>query len=998
MALSLNHQLLIQEYYDAIVNALKLEPAGIVSNATIFYSSNSTQSATVDLTFSIPQGVTTAHFYQLYRTVLTRAASGTSLSDDGSGNPYDPGDEEKLVYEANPTNADLTAGSITVHDITPDSFLGANLYTNPNSGEGIAQSNDIPPLAKDITAFKGYTFYSNTQTRHRLNLSMLSVSRLVSGVSTITITDGTTTNTYTFVIGLAKTQTITTVADVGGNLNSKYFTISSGDNQNLYYYYFTNGTGVDPAPTGYTLGKAITFVNNDGANTIATAIKNAINQNSDFTASVGTNVVTITNTSVGISTTAANGAASPGFAYATTVAGQGEDATNKKVLFTPAASGNITSISVANPTVITSSTHGLTTGQIIEITDSNSTPSVNGTFAITVTGANTFTIPVNVTVAGTIAEWSVSPVLTPAQQITETALSLIRVMNKNGSEFIYAYYLSGPSDIPGTLLLESRRLSQAIFYITVNNTATGSQFDPILPTSGTSISSSNEVSPNRIYYSKYQQPEAVPLLNYIDVGPKDKHILRILALRDNLFIMKEEGIYRLSGLNAPFTVYPFDFSTILKASDSAVVLNNLIYLMSNQGVATVSDTGVAIISRPIEDELINLTSFSAFSTATFGVSYESDRAYYLFTVSGRTDTHSTQCFRFNTFTNTWTLLDLEKRSGIVNSNDDVLYLGATDTNYIEQERKSFDRTDYADREVSLTLGAVSVNGTEILLPSLTNISVGDVFVQVQYLTISKINQMLSKLDNDSKTSPHDYVSTIALSAGDNVSTVLDTLITKIANDTGRLSVVGATLAATYTALVPTGSSFSAQQTNYNSLVTLLNNDTGMGYHNYRASSGTVSYEFNIIDTDTDASSITSQYAYPLIEGPVIIYNHFVKDIQFVPQYLTDVSITKHVSEGTFIFEDSSFTSGIILYSSDLSANFESQSINGSGNGIFGNVIFGNGTFGGNGAGIPFRTLIPREKQRCRYLNCRFQHSFAREIFSLYGISLTYIPTSQRGWR
>ena len=37
--------------------------------------------------------------------------------------------------------------------------------------------------------------------------------------------------------------------------------------------------------------------------------------------------------------------------------------------------------------------------------------------------------------------------------------------------------------------------------------------------------STNEEAKNRIYYSKYQQPEAVPILNYIDVGAKDKEIL-----------------------------------------------------------------------------------------------------------------------------------------------------------------------------------------------------------------------------------------------------------------------------------------------------------------------------------------------------------------------------------------------------------------------------------------------------------------------------------------
>ncbi len=60
----------------------------------------------------------------------------------------------------------------------------------------------------------------------------------------------------------------------------------------------------------------------------------------------------------------------------------------------------ITAISVANPTQITSANHGLNNGQTITITNSNSTPSVNGSYTVTVVDANNFTIPVDVTIAG----------------------------------------------------------------------------------------------------------------------------------------------------------------------------------------------------------------------------------------------------------------------------------------------------------------------------------------------------------------------------------------------------------------------------------------------------------------------------------------------------------------------------------------------------------------------------------------------------------------------
>ncbi len=63
----------------------------------------------------------------------------------------------------------------------------------------------------------------------------------------------------------------------------------------------------------------------------------------------------------------------------------------------------ITSNSIANPTVVTTPTpHGLTSGDIVVIAGvATSSPTINGQRVVTVTSTTTFTVPVNVTVAGT---------------------------------------------------------------------------------------------------------------------------------------------------------------------------------------------------------------------------------------------------------------------------------------------------------------------------------------------------------------------------------------------------------------------------------------------------------------------------------------------------------------------------------------------------------------------------------------------------------------------
>lgn len=70
----------------------------------------------------------------------------------------------------------------------------------------------------------------------------------------------------------------------------------------------------------------------------------------------------------------------------------------------------IVSISVANPTVITTSTpHSLVTGTSYTMTGTTTTPTVNGAQVVTVTGPTTFTVPVNVTVGQSASAGTVGP-------------------------------------------------------------------------------------------------------------------------------------------------------------------------------------------------------------------------------------------------------------------------------------------------------------------------------------------------------------------------------------------------------------------------------------------------------------------------------------------------------------------------------------------------------------------------------------------------------------
>jgi len=217
---------------------------------------------------------------------------------------------------------------------------------------------------------------------------------------------------------------------------------------------------------------------------------------------------------------------------------------------------------------------------------------------------------------------------------------------------------------------------------------------------------------------------------------------------------------------------------------------------------------VDVTEATVEADLLKIQTFSNFSTVTFGMGYDSDNSYTVYTLRNSTDTSSNIAFRYCTLTNSWTTFDRGASCGIIFSYDDKQYMGATDINQLEVERKTFDRRDYADREYSKSIEALAYVNDRITFPSVLEIDVGDVIVQTQYITIFNYNMLLKKLDNDTKLTDSNYYSSLQASNGNNLSSKLDSLIEKIRDDAGRQSYVGFTPNATYSALLPTTFTFS----------------------------------------------------------------------------------------------------------------------------------------------------------------------------------------------
>lgn len=314
---------------------------------------------------------------------------------------------------------------------------------------------------------------------------------------------------------------------------------------------------------------------------------------------------------------------------------------------------------------------------------------------------------------------------TPAENIAITAQSLVAVINGNtANTTVYAYYLSGYEELPGRMLIEERDVGGAVFYALSSR---GTAFNPSLSSSGTNNGSDNDEAPNRIFYSKNLQPEAVPALNYLEAGSKDFPIKRIVALRDSVFIFKDDGIYRLFGENPQsFNIVLLDNTARILAAESAVSFNNQVFMFSDQGVVSVSDAGVSVLSKQIESELLRIATYTGFGDATFGVAYESERKYILFTFTDDEDTVPTQAFVYNSFTNAWTKWIMTCATGVVESSGNKLYLAQTGdlSGWWFQERKNYNKFDYADESFAVDIASSDSEALTVTLTSAAGVEVG----------------------------------------------------------------------------------------------------------------------------------------------------------------------------------------------------------------------------------------------------------------------------------
>lgn len=131
----------------------------------------------------------------------------------------------------------------------------------------------------------------------------------------------------------AEVTEITCEADVSGSLSGEYITLDDPTTQYYAWFDVTGKGSVDPALAGKT-GIIVTIAAGATANTVATALKDAIDAESDFGATVASAVVTVTNANNGAVADATNG--DTGWSTSPNVTTQGSGGAAYDHVFTPA--------------------------------------------------------------------------------------------------------------------------------------------------------------------------------------------------------------------------------------------------------------------------------------------------------------------------------------------------------------------------------------------------------------------------------------------------------------------------------------------------------------------------------------------------------------------------------------------------------------------------------------------------------------------------------------
>lgn len=310
-----------------------------------------------------------------------------------------------------------------------------------------------------------------------------------------------------------------------------------------------------------------------------------------------------------------------------------------------------------------------------------------------------------------------------------SAKELVIAINAADAD-VRAYYVARADGWPGEIVVEETGVGGDAFTVYADGNSY-TAFSPELPqSSGDALSSTCDDYGHWVRYTPIDEPEAWPPGNVFSVGKRGARILRGVPLKDGLFCWMDDGtIQVIRGKGGNFRVDTLDSTASLVGPDTACVLNNQIWALTDQGAVSVSEAGVGMVGLPIEVDIASLFGGALETTKlrSFGFAYETERIYCLALPQRAGQQHASVVYVFNYVTKAWTRWPIARNCGRVNPVTKVLYMGHATQNKIWKERKTLSANDLADETLDVTIS--SATGSTVTLSSTTGIAAGDVLEQ-----------------------------------------------------------------------------------------------------------------------------------------------------------------------------------------------------------------------------------------------------------------------------
>ncbi|HVK87951.1 MAG TPA: hypothetical protein VM513_27715 [Kofleriaceae bacterium] len=249
-----------------------------------------------------------------------------------------------------------------------------------------------------------------------------------------------------------------------------------------------------------------------------------------------------------------------------------------------------------------------------------------------------------------------------------TARELAYIISQK-STTVFAYAIEdpyAPTDVygnatRGTLVIRSVALDDTQW--TVTSTRDGALSYEVNGSGGVLVDRENR--PNQLFYSKPDEPEHVPEINFITIGSESDPIVALAPLRAALLVFKTDGIYRVTG--SPPDGWRVDLlDPVLRPlrAECVDVLGESAVAWTQHGVVLVDEGGVRNISEGligVELEAVQqwAMTYGATLYSPFVAANNNDGYVLVGVPATSTATYSSTLYCWSKNTNAWSTWDVD---------------------------------------------------------------------------------------------------------------------------------------------------------------------------------------------------------------------------------------------------------------------------------------------------------------------------------------------------